>query len=243
MNLPNVQPPHHPQLSEQRIAELADHLRRELRSGPARSRRWGSATFRPRARIVAGAAVALVVAAIIGSSSAPATELPPIVDQIAAFRDPALQGSEIPPPVNREQERLSGSRGHGETIPGEVRLLAGELGATQSDIYAFPTQDAVCLVVLDGTALSTCVQRFDDRRGNLSWMIYSGPNHRPTVAGLISNRVDAVGIVANGAEHPALLGNNTFYWQAPDRVTRAAITTILAYQHDGSIVKIDVNLD
>ena len=61
------------------------------------------------------------------------------------------------------------------------------------------------------------------------------------IARSVTSRVKAVGIVANGSEHPALLGNNTFYWQAPDRVTRDEIVTILAYQQDGSIVKINVD--
>lgn len=60
---------------------------------------------------------------------------------------------------------------------------------------------------------------------------------------MISDEVAVVGVVARRTEHPALLANYAYYRQAPEGVARDEITAIVADQHDGSAVTLNVDFD
>jgi hypothetical protein len=188
-----------------------------------------------------GMTVALLILTGVVGGHAGATDLPPVAKQMRVFAKPPLAPASVPAVVRQAEDRLAD--GHGSAMADQVRLLASGLGKHRVAVYGIPTTGgAVCILVNEVTYSATCVDSFDSSGGNVQWMSYYGEGTPPTVAGLASDAVSGVQVVAAGVAHDAVLRGNTFFWQSADpALADDDVEALLARQSDGSVVRVDLH--
>jgi hypothetical protein len=190
--------------------------------------------------VATGTTVALLIVTGVVGGHAGAADLPPVAKQMRAFEKPPLAPGDVPAVVSQAEDRLA--NGHGSAMANQVRLLASGVGKHRVAIYGIPTTGgAVCILVNEVTYSATCVDSFDSSRGNVQWTSYYGEGTPPTVAGLASDAVAGVQVVAGGVARDAVLRGNTFFWQSADpALADDDVEALLARQSDGSVVRVNL---
>lgn len=196
--------------------------------------------------LVLGILLAISALAFAGGSGTPADAAPlhtgPLADALGAFSKPRSPG-DVPPrdlAAQANHSFVTDAAIVAEKLrPGALdhargRLLLANLGAERRSVYAWPTQKGqVCFVI---TGLSGgCEEQFTEAHP-FSY-VYGDPDRlgsgKPMlIAGLVSDGVTRVEVIAAGRGYEAMLGNNAYFLELDSSVV--APDRIVAHYSDGS---------
>jgi hypothetical protein len=181
-----------------------------------------------------------------GSPSEPRDAPPvPAANEMSVFGRPRTE-ADLPP--GDFSDRLKSMacpdwyRAHtgcpGDPIGDETRLLVSSLGATRTNLYAWPTTNGwVCWAWRGGAG--SCVRDFADGGSRATFMGIDpdeeGIGAPGTLVGLVPDDVVAVEVKVRGVQEAAVIQSNGLFYELPDgSCTNWAFESLTATYRDGS---------
>jgi hypothetical protein len=165
---------------------------------------------------------------------------------MAAFERPRSAGDAIP--QERVASELSLNEAPGvqeELLPGKAhlsdsRLLLSDLGSDNAGFWAYPTGKGwVCQVV---SFAGGCVDDFSHFEGRVSVGVAQAQSGDPvSVFGLAPNDVTGVEVVLDGVAHPAMFGNNAYFYESPGPGNCGeSVEGLIVHYADGSAARVGI---
>jgi hypothetical protein len=162
---------------------------------------------------------------------------PPTAAKLAVFGEPARPSDSFSGSQDRlDLERMPEELRPGRQLLGRSRLLIPPADAEGFRLYGVPTEKGwVCLHLLDsgeptGSGSSGCTR---DLTEGVEYGM-SGNESLFTVYGLVADDARGVKILAGGKTYPALLGRNSFIFQAnPEKVCPTEVRLLVLERENG----------